>query len=132
MLRPTAISFCAALLAFVLLDLLLHFAAVLLDQSDMPRISAIVGQFFLPFAPIIVAGLIAGYIGTPRGFIAGLVTGMVGGLVSILWRYHQVPLGPVAMSPVYVSIVSWVLGTAVATGICGLAGERIHAKRTAA
>ena len=132
MLRASVISFCAALVAFVVLDLPLHFAAVWFGRSEMPIVSAVVGQFLLPFAPIIVAGLIAGYIGTPRGFVVGLVAGMVGSLVSIVWRHYQVPLGPLAVSPVYVSIVSWVLGTAMATGICGLAGERMHAKRAAA
>ena len=132
MLRAIVISFCVALAAFVVLDLLFHSAAVWFGRSDMPTVSAIIGQFLLPFAPIIVAGLIAGYVGTPHGFGVGLVTGMVGSLLSTLWRYHEVPLGSSAMSPVYVSIASWVLGTAVATGICGLAGERMQAKRIAA
>src|SRR5262245_22136422 len=94
----------------------------------MPTLSAVVGELLLPFAPVLVAGLIAGYVGTPNGFWLAFLAGLMGSLASILWRHHGVSPGPVGASVMLVGVASWVLGTAVATGVCGWAGERLHAR----
>jgi len=126
--RSDLLSFSVAVLAFVGMDLLLHWSAVWFGRENFTVASLVAGQFLLPFAPVVVAGLVAGYIGTPRGFVLGLVAGFVGSSVSVLWRFQGVSLAVPGAAAVWWSIACWVCGVALATAVYGWAGERVHFK----
>ena len=126
--RLVLLGFGLALLIFVVLDLLFHWSAVWLGSENLTISSLVVGQLLLPFAPVIAAGLVAGYTGTPRGFLLAFLAGLLGSSISTLWRLQGISFAGPAAAPLWWSVASWVLGTAFATGVCGWAGERLHLK----
>ena len=79
--------------------------------------------------PVILAGLLAGYVATPSGFAVGFLAVLLGSAVSLLWRYQGIVVTTLQDRVNGTAMISWVVGTAIAAGVCGWAGERLHAKR---
>lgn len=129
MLRSSLIAFCCAFPAFAALDFVLHAAAIVLGRSGNTGLSLVASELLLPYAPVVVAGLVAGYLGTPNGFALAFLAALAGGAASIAWRFAGVVLTEPPNAPVWWSAACWLLGLATATGVCGWAGERLHAKR---
>lgn len=87
-----------------------------------------ISQSLNPFLPFILAGLVAGYTGNPRGFPIGFTAAFFGSLWSATWRNGISWSTILADTNMTVSTICWSLGTALACGVCGWAGERLREK----
>jgi hypothetical protein len=126
--RSSIIGLCSGIIVFAVTDLSFHALALWLGQNDSAAASAFVGQFLLPFFPIAIAGIAAGYLATPHGFAVGFSVGLAGAAVSLTWRYQGILEAVLQNRANLTSMVSWVAGTAILVGVCGLAGERVQSR----
>ena len=126
MIRSVSIGLCAGVIAFVSADFALFSLAVLFIPS--PAVSAFVSGFLLSFAPMALAGLVAGYLAGRRGFVVAFLAGLIGAAVSLTWHYGLISIEHALADRVgATNMFSWVAGTAVVCGVCGVAGEYLHA-----
>jgi hypothetical protein len=124
MIRRATIGLFAGIVAFAGIDFMLFALAAWLVPS--PAASAFVAQFLLSFAPMVIAGLVAGYLAAPRSFAVAFLAGLTGAAVSLQWHYglslEHALLDRVSATTMF----SWVGGTAIVCGVCGMAGEQLH------
>jgi uncharacterized membrane protein (Fun14 family) len=124
--RSITIGLSAGVVAFAGIDFALFMLAVWLVPS--PAASAFVAEFLLTFAPTVLAGLVAGYLAAPRGFVVAFLAGLTGAAISLSWHYGLISIEHALLDRVSATTMfSWVAGTALVCGVCGIAGEHLHA-----
>lgn len=127
--RTYVLGFIYSLVAFAAADYLTNALFVWLQRIDGVVALAFLNQVLWPFLPFILAGLFAGYLGAPCGFLIGLLAGLCGALWSLTWKYESAWNNILSSEINIASAVGWSLGVAFASGVCGWAGERLHAER---
>jgi len=113
---------------FASTDSTFEYLTVWLVQNDFFATSAVVNELFLRVLPPALAGLTAGYLAFPQGFSAAAFAGLTGAILSLALRYlYTVDWATLGLFNA-IGMCSWVAGMAIASGICGWAGERLRTK----
>jgi hypothetical protein len=113
---------------FASTDLALNAFATWLAQNDFIATSVVVNELFLRFVPFMLAGLTAGYVALPRGFSAAAFGGLAGAAISLAFRYNEIVDWAAAAHYNTAAMFSWGAGIAIASGVCGWAGEWLRTK----
>jgi hypothetical protein len=129
MTRSWILAAVAGAVLFATTDLAFNALAVWLAQNEFIAASAIVNEIFLRVFPAALTGLAAGNLAMPRGFSAAAIAGLVGAVISLAVRVQDTFVGAMPDSYNAAAMFGWVAGTAIFSGICGWAGERLRSTR---